>query len=140
MALEGVLGGGQYDLLFAENGPSAIEQALTHLPDLMLLDVMMPGVDGFEVCERLRADERTAELPIVMITVLDDDDSRLKGLEVGADDFLMKPFNRAELRARVKTITRLNRYRRLNAERAKVDQLVRVSPDGILVVDGDGTI
>ncbi len=138
--LEGVLGGAQYDLLFAENGPSAIEQALTHLPDLMLLDVKMPGMDGFEVCERLRSEARTAELPIVMLTALDDDDLRLRGLEVGADDFLTKPFNRAELRARVRTITRLNRYRRLNAERAKVDQLVRVSPDGILVADGDGTI
>ena len=140
MVLEGVLGGGQYDLVFAEDGPSAIEQALARQPDLMLLDVMMLGMDGFEVCKRLRAEAQTAELPIVMLTSLDDDDLRLKGLEVGADDFLTKPFNRAELHARVKTITSLNRYRRLTAERAKVDQLVRVSPDGILVVDGDGTI
>jgi diguanylate cyclase (GGDEF)-like protein len=79
----------------------------------MLLDVMMPDMDGFEVCTRLRANPRLAELPVVMVTALDDRESRLRGLEVGADDFMSKPFDRAELRARIRTITRLNRYRRL---------------------------
>ncbi|MDM8563671.1 diguanylate cyclase [Candidatus Marithioploca araucensis] len=102
-----------YDLIFAENGREALEQAVEIIPDLMLLDVMMPGMDGFEVCRRLRADPRLAELPIVMVTALDDRDSRLRGIEVGADDFMSKPFDRAELRARIRTITRLNRYRRL---------------------------
>jgi diguanylate cyclase (GGDEF)-like protein len=102
-----------YNLIFAENGKEALEKAVELIPDLMLLDVMMPGMDGFEVCRRLRANPRLAELPIVMVTALDDRESRLRGIEVGADDFMSKPFDRAELRARIRTITRLNRYRRL---------------------------
>lgn len=102
-----------YNLVFAENGADALQKAGELVPDLMLLDVMMPGMDGFEVCQRLRDNKRLAELPIVMVTALDDRDSRLRGIEVGADDFMSKPYDRAELRARVRTITRLNRYRRL---------------------------
>ncbi len=102
-----------YHLIFAEGGTEALQKAETFIPDLMLLDVMMPGMDGFEVCRRLRANPRLAELPIVMVTALDDRESRLHGIEMGADDFMTKPFDRAELRARVRSITRLNRYRRL---------------------------
>lgn len=102
-----------YELIFAENGAEALVKAIELIPDLMLLDIMMPGMDGFEVCQQLRANPRTSELPVVMITALDDRESRLRGLEVGADDFMSKPFDRAELRARIRTITRLNRYRRL---------------------------
>jgi len=113
-----------YTLIFANNGEQALEKALATMPDLMLLDVMMPGMDGFEVCRRLRANPRLAELPVVMVTALDDQKSRLQGLEVGADDFMSKPFDRAELRARVRTITRLNRYRRLIETE---EQLVRLA-------------
>ena len=102
-----------YELVFAESGEEALVKAVELIPDLMLLDVMMPGMNGFEVCQRLRANPRTTKLPVVMITALDDRESRLRGLEVGADDFMSKPFDRAELRARIRTITRLNRYRRL---------------------------
>ncbi|EIJ41976.1 diguanylate cyclase (GGDEF) domain-containing protein [Beggiatoa alba B18LD] len=102
-----------YNLIFAESGEEALRKAEEVVPDLMLLDVMMPGMDGFEVCLHLRTNPKLAELPIVMITALDDRESRLRGIEVGADDFMSKPFDRAELRARVRTITRLNRYRRL---------------------------
>jgi len=102
-----------YNLVFAENGEEALKKAEELVPDLMLLDVMMPGMDGFEVCQHLRANKRLGELPIVMITALDDRDSKLRGIKAGADDFMSKPFDRAELRARVRTITRLNRYRRL---------------------------
>ena len=102
-----------YELVFAENGEEALVKAIELIPDLMLLDVMMPGMNGFEVCQQLRANPRTTKLPVVMITALDDRESRLRGLEVGADDFMSKPFDRAELRARIRTITRLNRYRRL---------------------------
>jgi len=70
-----------YTLVFAECGEEALEKAVKLIPDLMLLDVMMPGMDGFEVCQRLRANPRLAELPIVMITALDDRDSRLRGIE-----------------------------------------------------------
>jgi diguanylate cyclase len=102
-----------YQLIFAESGEEALLKAEQYMPDLMLLDVMMPDMDGFQVCQLLRANPRLAELPIVMVTALDDRESKLRGIEVGADDFMSKPFDRAELRARVRTITRLNRYRRL---------------------------
>lgn len=102
-----------YQLIFAESGEEALHKATALVPDLMLLDVMMPGMNGFQVCQQLRTNPRLAELPVVMVTALDDRESRLKGIEVGADDFMTKPFDRAELRARIRTITRLNRYRRL---------------------------
>lgn len=111
--VEALLSSEGYNLIFAENGTEALQKAETFVPDLMLLDVMMPGMDGFEVCRCLRANPRLAELPIVMVTALDDRESRLHGIEMGADDFMTKPFDRAELRARVRSITRLNRYRRL---------------------------
>jgi diguanylate cyclase (GGDEF)-like protein len=111
--VEALLSSEGYNLEFAESGEEALAKATQLVPDLMLLDVMMPGMDGFEVCTRLRANPRLAELPVVMVTALDDRESRLRGLEVGADDFMSKPFDRAELRARIRTITRLNRYRRL---------------------------
>jgi PAS domain S-box-containing protein len=91
-------------------------------PDLILLDVMMPGMDGFEVCRRLRASDQLAEVPIILVTALDDRDSRIQGMEAGADDFVTKPIDRVELRARVRTVTRLNRYRRLLAERTQRQQ------------------
>ncbi len=103
-----------YRLVEASDGPSALRLAAEEPPDVVLLDVMMPGMDGFEVCRRLRADGRLAEVPVIMVTALDDHASRLAGLDAGADDFITKPFNRAELRARVGTIARLNRYRRLH--------------------------
>jgi CheY-like chemotaxis protein len=109
-------------------------------PDLVLLDVMMPGMDGFEVCRRIRADEATAEMPIILVTALDDRDSRLQGLEIGADDFISKPFDRAELRARVRTVTRLNRYRRLLAERAKFEWVVEQADEGYLLLGAQDEI
>jgi PAS domain S-box-containing protein len=79
-------------------------------------------------------------VPIILLTALDDRDSRLRGIEAGADDFVSKPFDRVELRARVKTITRLNRYRRLLAERAKLARVIEFAPDGMLIVDQGGVI
>ena len=95
-------------------------------PDLILLDVMMPGVNGFEVCRRLRADPLLAEVPIIMVTALDDRDSRLQGIEAGADDFVTKPFDQIELRARVQTITRLNHYRQRLRESERMASLGRL--------------
>jgi len=120
--LEDLLEGQGYILAFAADGPEALRQATTLTPDVILLDVMMPGMDGFEVCERLRADPHLAEVPVIMVTALDDANSRLRGIEIGADDFITKPFNRAELRARVKTVTRLNRYHSLLSDRAALQQ------------------
>jgi putative two-component system response regulator len=109
----------QQRVLLAASGPEALLQAALHIPDLVLLDVTMPGMDGFEVCRRLRADPATAEMPVILITALDDRDSRIRGFEAGADDFITKPVDRSELRARVRTITRLNRYRALLEERRR---------------------
>jgi PAS domain S-box-containing protein len=103
----------EYQLVEAADGPTALRLAAQTPPDLVLLDVMMPDMEGFEVCRRMRAALHLAEVPIIMLTALDDSGSLLAGLDAGADDFLTKPINRIALRARVRTITRLNRYRRL---------------------------
>ena len=140
LTLEALLSDEHYQLLFAANGAEGLAQALSVVPDVILLDVMMPGLDGYEVCRRLRASGKLAEVPILMLTALDNHDARLEGLQAGADDFVSKPFDSAELQTRVRTITRLNRYRRLLAERARLAQLIELSPNGILVVDAAGRI
>jgi putative two-component system response regulator len=99
------------------NGEDALRVAPQLDPDLILLDVNMPDLDGFEVCKRLRADPAPREIPIIMVTALNDRESRLRGLDAGADDFISKPYDRMELRTRVRTILRVNRYRRLMEER-----------------------
>lgn len=138
--LRALLASGRYQLEYATNGPEALAAAAQLVPDLILLDVMMPGMDGFEVCRRLRADRTVAEVPIIMVTALDDRESRLQGLDAGADDFISKPFDRAELRARVQTITRLNRYRKLLTERASFEWVVEQAKEGYLIVDMDDTL
>jgi PAS domain S-box-containing protein len=135
-----LLSGQGYHLAFASDGFETLEQAQTLVPDLIFLDVMMPGMDGFEVCRRLRADPLLAEVPVILITGLSDRDSRLRGIAAGADDFMSKPFDRLELRARVQTITRLNRYHRLLIERTRFERVVELSPAGLLIVDRAGTI
>ena len=120
--LQSVLEGEGYNLVMAENGPQAIAAAKSILPDVILLDVMMPGMTGFEVCERIRNDPQVAEIPIIILTALDDRESLLTGLKAGADDFISKPFDRFELRARLIGITRLNRYQKLLEEREKLQK------------------
>ena len=92
-------------------------------PDLILLDVDMPGVDGFEACKRLKADPNTSAVPIIFLTSLSTVDEKVKGLELGAVDYITKPFNRAELWARVRTSLRTSHYVRLLAEKALIDPL-----------------
>jgi DNA-binding response OmpR family regulator/anti-sigma regulatory factor (Ser/Thr protein kinase) len=125
----------QNQLAFASSGEEGLRRASELKPDLILLDVMMPGMDGFEVSRRVRADAALAEIPVLMITALDDRNSRLKGIEAGADDFIQKPFDSTELRARVRTITGLSRYRKLVAGRARAQWLMDNSQDATLVVD-----
>lgn len=132
--LEALLYSPAYELVFAVNGIDALEKAAAVTPDLILLDVMMPGMDGFEVCRHLRADPVLAEIPIILVTALDDRSSRIQGIEAGADDFVTKPFDHAELRARVHTITRLNRYRRLLDERARFEWVVEQADDGYIML------
>lgn len=120
--LEAVLTGLGHNLHFCDNGLDALKQASILQPDVILLDVMMPIMDGFEVCRRLRADPLLADVPVVMTTALDDKASRLEGIEAGADDFITKPIDRMEIRARVNTIIRLNRYRKLMKQQADLLQ------------------
>ncbi len=138
--LEALLLKEDYHLGFARNGMEALTQAADLTPDVILLDVMMPAMDGFEVCRRLRSDPNLSEVPVIMVTALDDQDSRMQGIEAGADDFISKPFNRTELRARIRTITRLNRYRRLLSERARFEWVVEQTEDGFLIMNEWGTI
>jgi len=138
--LESLLIAGGYDLFFATNGPETLEKARDLTPDLILLDIMMPGMNGFEVCRHLRADKVTAEVPVIMVTALDDHDSRIEGIEAGADDFISKPYDRTELRARVKSITRLNRYRNLLNERQKFEWVIHQSEDGYLIINSGDEI
>lgn len=133
--LRGLLTGQGYNLVFASSGEEALRVAQFMIPDLILLDVMMPGMDGFEVCERIRTDTKLAEVPILLVTALDDRQSRLKGIRSGADDFISKPYDQNELRARVQTIIKLNRYRRLHTERAKFEWVVDKANFGHLVLD-----
>jgi len=120
--LQSVLESEGYELEMAENGFQAIEKAKKLLPDVILLDVMMPGMTGFEVCQRIRSDPQIAEIPIIILTALDDRESLLTALKAGADDFIAKPFDRYELRARLLGITKLNRYQKLIQERSKLQE------------------
>jgi signal transduction histidine kinase len=118
--LVAMLEGEDYELQLAKDGMQALQMLEQLRPDLILLDVMLPGMDGFEVCRRIRATPPLAEVPILMLTALDDRDSLLKAIESGADDFLTKPADHRELAARVRTITRLNRYRMLMEQRENI--------------------
>jgi len=143
--LQGLLLGQGYQLAFAAGGAEALAQAAQLTPDLILLDVMMPDMDGFEVCRRLQADRSLAEIPIIMVTALDDRDSRLRGFDLGIDDFVTKPFDHTELRVRVRTLTRLNRQRRkhlqeLQTERDRTRAILETLGEAVIVTDTAGII
>jgi len=138
--LAAVLADDAYRLEFATCGEEALALATELRPDLILLDVMMPGMNGYEVCRRIRLAPDLAPIPILMLTALDDAASRLEGINAGADDFLSKPFDRAELRARVRTIVRLNRYRKLIEEKERFLRLAEMLPHGIVLLDTEGRI
>ncbi|MCX7899734.1 MAG: PleD family two-component system response regulator, partial [Methylocystis sp.] len=105
--LEARLSAEYFDVVTATNGPEALELCHEGRCDIVLLDVMMPGMDGFEVCVRLKSDPTTMHLPVVMVTALDQPADRVRGLEAGADDFLTKPVDELALIARVRSLTRL---------------------------------
>jgi two-component system cell cycle response regulator len=144
--LEAKLSSEYFDVLSAFNGPTAREIADKELPDVILLDVMMPEMDGFEVCRRLKANPRTADIPVVMVTALSEVSDRVRGLEYGADDFLTKPVNDVALFARVRSLVRLKRM----MEELRVREAIcgrfgdrevpagnDVGPAHILIVDDD---
>lgn len=99
-----------YRVITANDGLSVPELIRSQAPDLVIMDVLMPDVDGFSACRALKADPTTRLIPVVLITALDDSESRVRGIDAGADDFLTKPFNAAELRARVRSLVRIKRY------------------------------
>jgi adenylate cyclase len=123
--LDAVLRPNGYELIHAVSGAEALTAAWENNPDLVLLDVEMPGMNGYEVCRRLREDERTAFLPIVMVTS-HDRELRADGLEAGADDFVTKPFDRQELLARLRSLLRIKRYQdTIEAQAAELAELNR---------------
>jgi DNA-binding NtrC family response regulator len=114
-----------YKVLVASDGVSAIEQAAFAVPDLILLDVMMPGMDGYTTCERLRADARTAEIPVIFMTALADLDDKIRGFAAGAVDYVAKPFQAEEVIARVGTHLELRRLQQaLQVSNAALEQRV----------------
>ncbi len=117
-------------VITADNGLTAVESAKTHLPDLILLDLMLPGLDGFEVCRAIRQDLNT---PIIMLTAKDDVIDRVVGLEVGADDYITKPFSMREVMARVKAMLRRARIIREGAAAESGD--AQAEADKVLVFD-----
>jgi len=127
-----------YEVISAENGEAALECLSSRLPDLVLLDVMMPKLDGYEVCKKIKSKKETQFLPVVMVTALRDEEERIKGIEAGCDDFISKPFDKQELLARVKSLLRIksmhdelqNSYAKLNELQMLKDNLV-----GLIVHD-----
>lgn len=107
--LEAVLTPRDYEVETASSGPEALAKVSRHPPDLILLDIVMPDMDGYEVCRRVRADPATRLLPVVMITASGDEE-KVKAIEAGADDFIAKPLNQPELLARVKSLLRVGEY------------------------------
>src|SRR2546423_9847655 len=95
-----------FDVVAASDGTSGLDIATRHKPNLVVLDLMMPGMDGLEVCRRMRADERTRRIPVIMLTAKAAEADRVVGLEMGADDYVTKPFSPRELIARVKAVLR----------------------------------
>jgi len=95
-----------YIVLEACNGYEAIRNSKSQIPDLIILDLMLPGMDGYDVCSRLKKDASTGNIPIIMLTAKDEVGDKVKGLEIGADDYLAKPFNLNELKARIKSVLR----------------------------------
>jgi class 3 adenylate cyclase len=124
--MAGVLKARGYEVLTALDGESALERVRAARPDIVVSDILMPGMDGYELCRRLRADGATALLPVVLVTSLDAQKERIKGLEVGADDFLSKPVNWEELFARVRALLRVKALQdELKGWNAKLEERVR---------------
>jgi len=122
--LSAKLGDSNYTILKAYGGEEALQKAKSENPDLVLLDVMMPDMNGYDVTSQLKNCTETSNIPIILVTALDGSDNKTKGLEAGADDFLNKPVHTAELKARVKSLLRLKRYSDQLKTRAQAERMV----------------
>lgn len=132
-----------FEVVTAMNGAEAIEMVHRLQPDIILLDVMMPGMDGFEVCRRLKADPVTLHIPVIMLTALDQPSDRVEGLEAGADDFLTKPVNDVALFARVKSLVRLKMLTDELRSRASTGERMGLLDDATVrdpLADGPGKV
>jgi DNA-binding response OmpR family regulator len=138
--LEGILYAPDYEFHLAASGHEGLAVASQVQPDLILLDVMMPDLDGYEVCRRLRATPELAETPVVLITALDERTSLRLGLAAGADDIVGKPFDGAQLRARVAMILRLNRRRVLAEAQERLVQAVEAAARALVVVQDERVV
>ncbi|GAA0621865.1 PleD family two-component system response regulator [Brevundimonas kwangchunensis] len=127
-----------YEVLTATDGARALEIASAERPDIILLDVMMPGMDGFETCRRLKADPVTRHIPVVLVTALDGREDKMKGLAVGADDFVTKPIDDVILFARVKSLVRLKAVMDELREREESGRRLGVDTDGAGRLRGSG--
>jgi len=123
-----------YEIVKAYNGEEALQQVQKESPDLILLDVMMPVINGFDVCKKLKDDPETRLIPIVIMTALDALEDRVKGIEAGADDFLTKPVNRDELLARIQTSLRLKETveKKMDTLRGGQEYLARFVPQSVI--------
>ena len=135
ITVDALLSSENYEMHFAENGAEGISLAQEIQPDVIVMDVMMPGMNGFEACRRIRATPGLSEVPILLVTALDDRESRMAGLRAGADEFITKPYDIFELLLRIQNMTRLNRYRLLTDQRVVMQQL-----HNELIVSYDKTI
>lgn len=118
-----------YRVTTSENGREALDRIKASPPDLVILDIMLPGMDGLEVCRNMQKNERIRDIPIIMLTARAEEMDKVLGLELGADDYLTKPFSPRELVARVKA-----RLRRLNGEEKKAEDVIQI---GEITIDSD---
>ena len=120
LLLQRQMEGDGYRVVLAEDGFSAVEKASAEPPDIVLLDALMPGMDGFQVAESLKSSERTRTIPIIMVTVLDDHQSKLRALKAGVQEFLSKPVDRSEVSLRVHNVLMLKQYSNLLADQNRI--------------------
>ncbi|MBU0561810.1 MAG: response regulator [Bacteroidetes bacterium] len=110
-----------FEVLSAYDGPTCLKMAAEHIPDLILLDVMMPGMSGFDVCEKIFSNDITKSIPVILLTALTDADDIQKGLDLGAFDYIKKPFNKTELIARINSALRFSESNKLKVEIEKIN-------------------
>lgn len=138
--LEATLSSQGYRLQFSTSGEDAFVKIAAQLPDLILLDVMMPGLSGLDVLKRLRADEQTRLIPVVLLTALREEEDKIEGIEVGCDDFISKPFSIAEVLARVRALLKISFYRRSLDAKEKFEAVINGMGDGVIVCNPDWLI